>query len=86
MAEVPQCPNFKEGRCERSEIVLLGEAATHWSFFCKCCKLCWIWSKPNTRGRAREEVRTKRIREANHRERMQARQSVRFYAPAKGWR
>lgn len=86
MAELPQCPNFRDGKCERSEIILLGEADTHYSMYCKCCKLCWIISKTRTKGRAREELHMKNIREANRRERMQAKQVVKFYAPAKGWR
>lgn len=81
MAQLPQCPNHREKRCERSELILVGEDERYFKFHCKCCKLFWVWSKPKQRAEAAELNRIKKLSELSQREQA----AVRFYAPAKGW-
>lgn len=81
MAALPQCPNYREKHCERSELILVGEDDRYYRFHCKCCKLFWVWSKPKARGEAQELNRVKRLNELSQRQQ----EAVKFYAPAKGW-
>ena len=83
--ELPSCPNHRDGTCERSDIILLGEREHAWLMHCKTCQLFWAISKDRTRQAARHENRMKRIREATEAERARAAQSVRFMAPRSGW-
>jgi len=85
--EVPKCANFLEGKCERSDTVV-GETKDGRAYvvFCRTCKLVHGWSRSKTISQAREQVRAKRVNEMTARERQQARQAVKFYAPATGWR
>lgn len=82
MAALPQCPNFREKRCERSELVLMGEDERYYKFFCRQCKLLWVWSKPKQRAEAKEISRVKKLQELSERERGRI---AKFYAPKKGW-
>jgi hypothetical protein len=43
--ELPLCAAFEKGECERSQIVVLGEADDHWIFGCRNCKSIRVVTK-----------------------------------------
>lgn len=67
--EVPLCPQHREKNCERSELRFVEDTGTHYSFYCACCKLVWMVSKPNTIGAARYDNMVKRLQRINEIER-----------------
>lgn len=87
MANLPQCPNFLEKKgCQRSELKLAGENQKFYTFFCNCCKLMWVWSKPRERAAARYNVELARIEKASAADREASRRTSSFIAPVGGWR
>lgn len=78
MANLPSCPNHREGACERSEIVFAGESYSHWSFICRCCHLYWVVSKPHERDRAVYEKYVKELARATEADKAHSRQPKRF--------
>ncbi len=82
MAQLPKCPNWREKRCERSDLVLMGEDERYYRFFCRTCSLFWVWSKDKQRSEARELARVKKLQELSERERNRI---AVFYAPKGGW-
>lgn len=82
MAKIPECPNFREKNCPRSELILLEENEACYKFYCKACHLNWMVSKPKTREHARELNRIKKLAELSERERGQI---LTFAAPRGGW-
>ncbi len=45
MPELPQCPNFKEGTCPRSDVIIEREGDTFFTFRCRTCKAVNVWPK-----------------------------------------
>jgi hypothetical protein len=84
--EIPKCANWREGKCERSDIVM-SEARDGKSYilFCRTCKLLHVWSRSKVKAQARAQVQEKRRNEMSAREREQAKRAVKFYAPKQGW-
>ena len=76
--EIPACPNFREGRCERSDTVHAGESkdGTANLIICRTCKLLWMISKPKTVGRAQYETKIERMQKATERDKEQARRKM----------
>ncbi len=72
--ELPLCPNFTEGKCEKSDTRYAGETkdGTADAIICHTCKLFWLISKPKVVGRARYENRIERMNKASEVLRMQA--------------
>lgn len=69
MAEIPQCPQFKERGCERSELRLVKESDTHFIFRCACCELDWAVSKYKSVAAARHENAARKIQRITEAER-----------------
>jgi hypothetical protein len=69
MADLPLCPQHRERGCERSELRLLKEKDNQWVFFCACCELTWVVSKPKAAAAARLENAAKKIQQATEAER-----------------
>lgn len=54
MANTPLCP-----RCHRS-MLLLAEEDTNWQFGCDTCKIAHVFTKPQSKGLAKEQVKEQR--------------------------
>lgn len=67
MPDLPKCPNFLEGRCERSEPHYAGEPrdGSADSFICGCCKLFWVVSRPRTKEQGKHVAKLKRMQRAS---------------------
>lgn len=72
--EIPSCPNYREGKCDRSDTAHGGETRDGSAdiIICRTCKLLWLISKPRTRGRAAHEVHLDRMSKASERLKQQA--------------
>jgi hypothetical protein len=81
--KLPNCPNVREGVCERSMLRLLGEDEQSWVFTCASCHLIWKVSKPRTAERARYELEIDRTQRASEAERAAAKQTRYFMMPSK---
>jgi hypothetical protein len=78
---IPRCPNFKKGTCERNDPVILSDAGDHWQFGCRTCRCGYVVTKAQGKLRAQHELVMKRNRELA----MTPRDKIIFYAPRKGW-
>lgn len=87
MAQLPECPNFREknGHCSRSDLILAGETDTFYDFFCKTCGIKWVWTKPRTKQAAAYERDLARVRERTQKYREETERPVVFGAPKGGW-
>jgi hypothetical protein len=81
VADLPCCPNSKEGRCDRSALRLLGEDDKVFRFYCSTCSLMWMVSKPRHQKEARWINQAKRVREASQRERELAARPKSVFVP-----
>lgn len=71
---IPRCPNFLEGKCERSDTRYAGETKdkTADAIICHTCKLFWLISKPKVVGQAKYENHIERMKKATEADRRQA--------------
>lgn len=52
MADLPECPNARQGTCERSDPQLAGESEDWISVRCRTCKAVYVVTLPEGRARA----------------------------------
>lgn len=88
--DLPRCPNYVESNgaedvCGRSDLVLYADAALHWIFICRTCKLFWPVSKPKERARAKWQAAADRMAKATEADLEAARRPKHFIAPRGGW-
>jgi hypothetical protein len=78
MADIPSCPNVREGKCERSDTIWGGETKDQTAdiIFCRTCNLLWMISRPRTVGRARYENKIDKMQKATQYEKEQASRRV----------
>lgn len=69
MAELPVCPNVKEGVCHRSELRLSGENESAWFFTCATCFLFWQVTKPRIKDQARWQNKVDKVQKISDHER-----------------
>jgi len=77
---IPICPNFRQGVCERSELRLMGENDDSFLFTCSVCNLFWAVSKPRTKERGCWEAHIRRVQHASEIEQDRARQRAYSFA------
>ena len=85
MAQLPTCPNFREGKCPKSDLILLGESDKFYSFYCHSCFLEWAVSKPRTKQAAAYERDLQRVKQRTAQYREQEARAKVFGAPKGGW-
>ena len=82
MAQLPSCPNHREGRCDRSEIVLAGESEFVWKLICRCCHLTWVLTKPKVKEKGKYDAAIDRLEKATQADREKSR--IRTFGPPRG--
>ena len=75
--EMPLCPNFKKGRCEKSQVILQKEGEDFWSMLCQTCELTFVTSKPT--AAARSKLRNAEEKMRKEAERRRARESRKVF-------
>ena len=80
MADIPECPNYREKKCARSDPVYAGETRDQSAdvIICRTCNLLWMVTKPRTNRRAAHENKIERMRQATERDRERARRKLIF--------
>jgi hypothetical protein len=86
MANLPTCPQFREGSCARSDLVLAQDVPRFWAFICRTCHLYWVMSKPRAADEARWTNEVQRMAKATAEDRERAARPRHFVAPVGGWR
>lgn len=81
--DVPACPNFKRGTCERSDPVILSEDTEYYQFGCRTCRCGYVFTAPRGKARAQWELELARRRELHLNDRDR---HMFFTAPSQGWR
>ena len=61
--ELPQCPNYLQGRCRRSDVKLMAEHGTtqvtwYTTFFCRTCRYLFVghWNQGVVAAAKRKEL------------------------------
>lgn len=80
MAQIPECPNVREYKCPKSDIVNGGETKDGKAdiLICRTCKLLWMITKPNTKRQASYERKIETMQKATERERAAANKKLIF--------
>jgi hypothetical protein len=68
--ELPTCPNFKEGRCERSEVFVGKETDDGFILCCRTCGCKNFWPKDKAENRGRYEAFLSRKAQAESEEKI----------------
>ena len=63
---IPECENYQQGRCPKSQVTMLAEhgttqAAWYWTFFCKTCRSAFIKWNPSVVNAAKNQQLDKSI-------------------------
>ncbi|HET7215810.1 MAG TPA: hypothetical protein VFL79_19630 [Terriglobia bacterium] len=65
----PVCTRFAQGKCPRTQLVLLDDLPTHYAFGCMACKYVTIVTKEPFNRHCREEGERVKFMEANKEQR-----------------
>lgn len=56
MPDIPKCPNFLEGKCERSDTFVEAERQNCFVIRCRTCKTINVWPFDNEDNKGRYEA------------------------------
>jgi hypothetical protein len=80
--ELPPCPNYREGSCERSDVIVSKETDNAFVIYCKTCKSINVFPKDRDEKSAKYQLFLKKQADMEERRRAAERSIGYSFTPA----